>query len=83
MVCVCLYLLQFEGDHGKSTEHAVRRTRDGDDPLWTGTLGDVDPGAALWGRVEMARRGEGSQEGMMGKFIVLGPVGTTGQRTGR
>lgn len=43
-----IHLLQFVCDHGESSEDAVRGAGDGDDPLWTGALRDVDPRAALW-----------------------------------
>ena len=43
-------LLQFECDHGESSEDAVCGAGDGDDPLRTGSLWDVDPSAALWGQ---------------------------------
>ena len=42
------YLFQFVCDHGESSEDTVGRAGDGDDPLWTGSLRDVDPSAALW-----------------------------------
>ncbi len=42
------YLFQFVCDHGESSEDAVCGAGDGDDPLWTGALWDVDPSAALW-----------------------------------
>lgn len=42
------YLLQFVCDHGESSEDAVCGAGDGDDPLWTGALWDVDPSTALW-----------------------------------
>lgn len=48
------YLLQFVCDHGESSEDAVCGAGDGDDPLWTGALGDVDPSAALWGERSLA-----------------------------
>lgn len=43
------YLLQFVRDHGESSEDTVCGAGDGDDPLRTGALWDVDPSAALWG----------------------------------
>ena len=49
-VCVCAYLLQLEGDHGEGGEDGVRGPCDGDDPLRTGALRDVDACTALWGR---------------------------------
>lgn len=42
-----IYLLQFVRDHGESSEDTVCGAGDGDDPLWAGTLGDVDTSAAL------------------------------------
>lgn len=42
------YLFQFVRDHGESSEDAVCGAGDGDDPLRTGALWDVDPSAALW-----------------------------------
>lgn len=49
MRCSHSYLLQFVRDHGESSEDAVCGAGDGDDPLRTGALWDVDPSAALWG----------------------------------
>lgn len=56
--CVCVlglgltlqaegYLLEFVGDHGKSLEDGVCGSSDGDDPLWTISLRNIDPGCAL------------------------------------
>lgn len=47
-MCVRAHLLQLDSDHAESSEHTLRRTRDGHDSLRTRTFRDVDPGVALW-----------------------------------
>lgn len=48
------YLLQFVRDHGESSEDAVCGASDGDDPLRTGALWDVDPSVALWSQLKVS-----------------------------
>lgn len=55
VACRGSYLLQFVRDHGESSEDTVCGAGDGDDPLWTGALWDVDPSAALWGQQSMVQ----------------------------
>lgn len=44
---ICCYLLKFVGDHSESLEDGVCGSSDGDDPLWTVALGNIDPCSAL------------------------------------
>lgn len=41
------YLLKFVGNHSKSLEDGVCWSSDGDNPLWTVALRDIDPCSAL------------------------------------
>ena len=73
-----VYLLQFEGDHGEGSEDTFCGPCDGDDPLWTGTLRDVDTSAALLARGGGEEREEGVEEG-----VRRGGEGIGGERRGR